>query len=47
MTARPPLDIVDQVVYVPIATTNVETLAEHGVIGEAWTLSPHPLDRRL
>ena len=30
----------------PIVTANVEALAEHGVMGEAWALPPYFLDRR-
>ena len=41
------LDIADGVDGVPIVTTNAETLAEHGVLGESWILPPpYSLDRR-
>ena len=41
------LDVADRVKRVPIITSNVETLAEHGILGEAWILPPpHSLDRR-
>ena len=41
------LDIADEVDDVPIVTSNAEALAEHGILGDAWTLPPpHSLDRR-
>ena len=41
------LDVADTVKGVPIITSNAETLAEHGILGDAWILSPpHSLDRR-
>ena len=41
------LDIADTVKGVPIITSNAETLAEHGILGDAWILPPpHSLDRR-
>ena len=41
------LDIADTVKGVPIITSNAETLAEHGILGESWILPlPHSLDRR-
>ena len=41
------LDVADTVEGVPIITTNAETLAEHGILGDAWVLPPpHSLDRR-
>ena len=40
------LDIADNVGDVPIVTTNVENLAEHGITDEAWILPPrYSLDR--
>ena len=41
------LDVADTVKGVPIITTNAETLAERGILGDAWILPPpHSLDRR-
>ena len=41
------LDVADTVKRVPIITSNVETLAEHGILGDSWILPPpHSLDRR-
>ena len=41
------LDIADGEGDVPIITSNAETLAEHGVLGESWILPPpYSLDRR-
>ena len=41
------LDIADEVDDVPIITSNTETIAEHGILGDAWMLPPpHSLDRR-
>ena len=41
------LDVADRVKGVPIITTNTETLAEHGILGDAWILPPpNSLDRR-
>ena len=41
------LDVADGVDDVPIITTNAETLAEHGILGDAWILPPpYSLDRR-
>ena len=41
------LDVADTVKGVPIITSNAETLAERGILGDAWILPPpHPLDRR-
>ncbi len=41
------LDIADTVKGVPIITSNAETTAEQGILGEAWILPPpHSLDRR-
>ena len=41
------LDIADAVDDAPIVTSNAETLAEHGILGDAWILPPpHSLDRR-
>ena len=41
------LDIADTVEGVPIITSNAKTLAEHGILGDAWILPPpHSLDRR-
>ncbi|MCY4528928.1 MAG: hypothetical protein OXD46_07900, partial [Chloroflexi bacterium] len=41
------LDVADTMKEIPIVTSNAETLAEHGVLGEAWTFPPpHSLDRR-
>ena len=41
------LDIADGVDDVPIITSNTETLAEQGILGDAWILPPpHSLDRR-
>ena len=40
------LDIADTVKGVPIITSNAETLAERGILGNAWILPPpHSLDR--
>ena len=41
------LDIADTVKGVPIITSNTDTLAKHGILGDAWILPPpHSLDRR-
>ena len=41
------LDVADTVERVPIITSNAETLAERGILGDAWILPPpHSLDRR-
>ena len=41
------LDVADEADDVPIVTTNVETVAEHGILGASWILPPpHSLDRR-
>ena len=41
------LDVADGVKGPSIITSNAETLAERGVLGDAWTLPPpHSLDRR-
>ncbi len=41
------LNIADEVDDVPIITSNADTLAEHGILGDAWILPPpHSLDRR-
>ena len=41
------LDVADGVKGVPIITSNAETLAEQGILGDAWILPPpHSLDRR-
>ena len=41
------LDVADTVKGVPIITSNAETLAEFGILGDAWVLPPpHSLDRR-
>ena len=41
------LDVADTVKGTPIITSNAETLAEHGILGDAWILPPpHSLDRR-
>ena len=41
------LDIADGMERAPIITSNAETLAELGILGNAWTLTPpHSLDRR-
>ena len=41
------LDIADTVKGVPIITSNAETIAERGILGDAWILPPpHSLDRR-
>ena len=41
------LDVADTVKGVPIITSNAETLAERGVLGESWILPPpYSLDRR-
>ena len=41
------LDVADTVKGVPIITSNAETLAERGILGDSWVLPPpHSLDRR-
>ena len=41
------LDIADTVKGVPIITSNAETIAERGILGDTWILPPpHSLDRR-
>ena len=41
------LDVADTMKEIPIVTSNAEALAEHGILGEAWTFPPpHSLDRR-
>ena len=41
------LSIADEVDEVPIITANVEALAAHGVLADAWIFPPpHSLDRR-
>ena len=41
------LDVADTVKGAPIITSNAETLAERGILGDAWVLPPpHSLDRR-
>ena len=41
------LDVADTVKGVPIITSNAETIAERGILGDAWILPPpHSLDRR-
>ena len=41
------LDVADGVKGVPIITSNTETLAEDGILGDSWILPPpHSLDRR-
>ena len=41
------LDIADTVKGVPIVTSNAKSLAEHGILGDAWILPPpYSLDRR-
>ena len=41
------LDVADTVKGVPIVTSNTETIAERGILGDAWILPPpHSLDRR-
>ena len=41
------LDVADGVKGVPIITSNAETLAERGILGDSWVLPPpHSLDRR-
>ncbi len=41
------LDVADTVKGAPIITSNAETLAEHGILGDSWILPPpHSLDRR-
>ena len=41
------LDVADTVKGAPIITSNIETLAERGILGDAWVLQPpHSLDRR-
>ena len=40
------LDVADGTDGLDVITANAETLAEHGVLGEAWILPPpHSLDR--
>ena len=40
------LDVADGTEGLDVITSNAETLAEHGVLGEAWTFPPpHSLDR--
>ncbi len=41
------LDVADTVEGTPIITSNAETLAERGILGDSWILPPpHSLDRR-
>ena len=41
------LDVADTMKDMPIVTSNTETLAEHGILGDAWIFPPpHSLDRR-
>ena len=41
------LDVADTVEGAPIITSNAETLAERGILGDSWILPPpHSLDRR-
>ena len=41
------LNVADTVKEVPIITSNVESLAERGILGDTWILPPpHSLDRR-
>ena len=41
------LDVADTVKGVPIITSNAETLAKRGILGDSWILPPpHSLDRR-
>ena len=41
------LDVADTVKGVPIITSNAETLAKYGILGDAWIRPPpHSLDRR-
>ena len=41
------LDITDEMQEIPIITSNVEAIAEHGVLGDAWILPPpYSLERR-
>ena len=41
------LDVADTVEGAPIITSNIETLAERGILGDSWILPPpHSLDRR-
>ena len=41
------LDVADTVEGVPIITSNAETLAKRGILGDSWVLPPpHSLDRR-
>ena len=41
------LDVADTVKGVPVITSNAKTLAERGILGDAWILPPpHSLDRR-
>jgi len=40
-------DVADEADDAPIVTTNAEVIAEHGVLGDAWTLPPpYSLERR-
>ncbi len=40
------LDVADATEGLDVITANAETLAEHGILGEAWILPPpYPLDR--
>ena len=41
------LDIADEDTAAPIITSNTDTLAEHGILGDSWILPPpHSLERR-
>ena len=41
------LDVADGMEGLDVITANAEALAEHGILGEAWTFPPpHSLDRR-
>ena len=41
------LEVADEVDDVPIVTSNTETLAEQGILGDSWILPPpHSLDKR-
>ena len=41
------LDVADGVKGAPIITSNAETIAKRGILGDAWILPPpHSLDRR-
>ena len=41
------LDVADATEGLDVITANAEALAEHGILGEAWTFPPpHSLDRR-